>query len=459
MHKLVQKSMLPKPMNIISPHWIQSRRLTPLVGLLLWLLALPSWGQGLQLATLDDLLTYADAHSAVAQTATAQAELARLQNAAALANTVNLRGNLSLSATDNFALPVNFIPAEIFGGPAGTFREVTFGQQFVNVAAIVPQLDVVNPSTWARVASARTSADLTATTNALNRRNLHENIATAYYNYCSAKAQAQLAMQNLAHADTIAAIVGRRYDSGIVRKQDLNNARANRANLADYAAQLETRAAQHLLTLHALLGLPAGTALSLGIPPAVETGHDPSLRRATSVLLQRQSALQAQLQRSELLASRLAFLPTISVVAGFNWQQNSNEGVFNDADWIRSQYVGLKLSMPLPTETRLWSQAEEYRINLRLKEIQAEQVAVQEAVQNQQLELEIDRAVQALTAAESIRALRDENYQRGMLNYVEGIVGEDQVLTMLMDLVNAQLAAENARWNLLLQLERLRIEN
>jgi outer membrane protein TolC len=459
MHKLVSKSMLVKPMNIIPHHWIQSRRLTPLVGLLLWLMALPSWGQGLQLATLDDLLTYADAHSAVAQTATAQAELARLQNAAALANTVNLRGNLSLSATDNFALPVNFIPAEIFGGPAGTFREVTFGQQFVNVAAIVPQLDVVNPSTWARVASARTSADLTATTNALNRRNLHENIAAAYYNYCSAKAQGQLALQNLAHADTIAAIVGRRYDSGVVRKQDLNNALANRANLADYAAQLETRAAQHLLTLHALLGLPAGTQLSLGNPPAVETGHDPSLRRATSVLLRRQSTLQAQLQRSELLASRLAFLPTISVVAGFNWQQNSNEGVFNDADWIRSQYVGLKLSMPLPTETRLWSQAEEYRINLRLKEIQAEQVAVQEAVQNQQLELEIDRAVQALTAAESIRALRDENYQRGMLNYVEGIVGEDQVLTMLMDLVNAQLAAENARWNLLLQLERLRIEN
>ena len=138
-----------------------------MLGLLPVLLALffapkPASAQGLEFNSLDDLLTYADAHSAVTKSADAQTELARLQNAAAIANTVNLRGTASVTATNNFALPVNFLPAEIFGGPAGTFRQVTFGQQFVNVASIAPQLDVVNPSTWARVGSARSSAELTA---------------------------------------------------------------------------------------------------------------------------------------------------------------------------------------------------------------------------------------------------------------------------------------------------------
>ncbi|HEX2898539.1 MAG TPA: TolC family protein, partial [Bacteroidia bacterium] len=327
--------------------------------LLSLLLPAAAKAQSLQFSSLEDLLAYSDARSAVARGADVQTDLARLQSAAAIANTVNLRGTASLTATNNFALPVNFIPAEIFGGPSGTFREVTFGQQFVNVANVSPQLDLVAPSTWARVGSARASAALTATTNALNRRDQHERIATAYFNFRSAEAQQAYAQQTLANADSIVALVGRRHAAGIARVQDLNNARVNRASLVDFLSQLQTRQAQHLLSLQALLGMPATASL---LPlPANAGGQTASSEPAGSRLLQQQAELQASLQRSELLANRLAFLPTLSVVAGFNWQQNSNESMFNSAKWIRSQYVGLKLSVPLPTETRLWSQAEEYR--------------------------------------------------------------------------------------------------
>lgn len=454
MLKLASNMISEVPMKSLPRHGMRHRLVQPMVcGIFALLLSLllpaAAKAQSLQFSSLEDLLAYSDARSAVARGADVQTDLARLQSAAAIANTVNLRGTASLTATNNFALPVNFIPAEIFGGPSGTFREVTFGQQFVNVANVSPQLDLVAPSTWARVGSARASAALTATTNALNRRDQHERIATAYFNFRSAEAQQAYAQQTLANADSIVALVGRRHAAGIARVQDLNNARVNRASLVDFLSQLQTRQAQHLLSLQALLGMPA-TASLLPLPANAGT-PTASSEPAGSRLLQQQAELQASLQRSELLANRLAFLPTLSVVAGFNWQQNSNESMFNSAKWIRSQYVGLKLSVPLPTETRLWSQAEEYRINLRMKTINAEQVAVQESIQNQQQDLELARAAEALVAARSIAELKQENYRLSSLNYAEGILPLDQMLTAFTDWLNAGLNAEVAQWNVALQ--------
>lgn len=436
------------------------RKYIRLLGAAFALLLLPFQGQGQTLATasLDDLWDYADAHGAVSRGAEVQTELARLQTAAAIANTVNLRGTASLSVTDNFALPVNFLPAEIFGGPAGTFRAVTFGQQFVNVASIAPQLDIVNPSTWARVSSARTSKELTEVSNALSRRQSRENIATAYYNYQSAGDQLARAQQTLLMADTIATVVGNRYAEGIARQQDVNNALVNRANLADFAQQLQTRRAQQLLALQAMLGISDSNAV-VGHRAASPTSAPNGTGNASSNLLTRQSQLQADLQRAELLANRLLFMPTVSVVAGFNWQQNSNESVFNSSTWIRSRFVGLKLSVPIPTETKLWSQAEEYRINLKMKEINARQSALQESIQNQQIDLDVQRAMQALSNATSVANLKQENLQRSRSNYLEGIITLDQYLTAFTDALNADMSKLNAYWNLELQFSRLELYN
>jgi outer membrane protein TolC len=215
--------------------------------------------------------------------------------------------------------------------------------------------------------------------------------------------------------------------------------------------------AQQILSLKGLLGMPPQEVLTYERLAPVEAIAYPT--PANSQLLRKQAAYATAVQRSELLANRLAFLPTFSIVAGFNWQQNSNEKMFNSADWIDSRFVGFKLSVPLPTETKLWSQAEDFRINLRLKEINSEQAALQETLQNQQLDLEIRRATEALVNAESIAKLKEENYRLSSNNYLEGILSLDQLLTAFTDKTNAILSKINAEWNLQLQLQRLIINN
>jgi outer membrane protein TolC len=399
----------------------------------------------LHVRQLDDLLAYADQHSATSLSGKQEYSLAKLQAFAAKANTINLRGALSYNMTDNYRLPINFIPAEVFGGPAGTFREITLGQQYVQQVALTPTLDLINPGTWARVASARYSTELTSANNRLAQRNLHEQIAGAYYNLRTAEAQVAIARQNLANADSITQIVGNRHAQGLVRKQDLNNAEANRLNLADFVAQLEFKVEQYIYVVRALVGMPEAAVLEMELEDAPSAQG--ALLAATSTLQTRALQLQVGLQRSELRSQRMGFLPTLSVVASLTRQYNDPGTFFNNAtSWVRTNYVGLRLSVPFPTDAAKWSQAESARINLRLSEIKASNAAMQEHYQNAQLEVELDKATQTRATTYAIQALKAENYQASLLNYQEGILSADLLLTAFTDYLNSQLNACAATW-------------
>jgi outer membrane protein len=447
----MKPSTAPPPLRL--PAW---RHL--LTGLLLLLGGSLRAQEPLHVASLDELLAYADQHSATSLAGDQQYALSRLQELAAKANTVNLRGALTFNMTDNYRLPVNFIPAEVFGGPAGSFREVTLGQQYVQQVALTPTLDLINPGTWSRVQSAHHATALTSANNALARRNLHEQIAGAYYNYRAAEAQAAIARLNLANADSIAAIIGNRYAQGLIRKTDHNNAIANRIQLADFAAQLELKQEQYSFLLRALCGVPEQADFQL--EPDDLPGLPAGITSAGSDLQARALRMQAALQRAELRAQRMGFLPTLSLVASLTRQYNDPDGFFNaSATWVRTNYVGIRLSLPLPTDANKWSQAEVARLNLRLSEINARNTAVQEHYQNSQLDLDREKAVQTQLTADAICALKSENYQASLLNYKEGIIGADLLLTAFSDYLNSQLNQSAAAWATAFQHTRLQLNN
>jgi hypothetical protein len=92
-----------------------------------------------------------------------------------------------------------------------------------------------------------------------------------------------------------------------------------------------------------------------------------------------------------------------------------------------------------------------------MKEINASQMALQESIQNKQLDLELERAEQAFATAASVADLKEENYRLNNDNYLEGIISLDQMLTAFTDWLNAGLSRENAAWNFELQLAKLKL--
>lgn len=406
--------------------------------------------------SLDSLFAFADRNSNTAKVSQLQSLLAKWTKVAALANTINFRDPVSFSATNNILLPVNFIPAEAFGGPSGSFRQITLGQQYVSNFNFNPQIDLINPQNWARVKSAAYSQEMTEINNSISKRSLHESIAAAYYNCLTLEDQMAVSEKNLASADSIVLIVKHKYESGIAREQDLNNARANSLLVKDKLQQVKNNREQQLNALRILCDIAPGAPLNLSNNKTFET----ATLKPASALEARYLQKQSQYLRSELNAGRLATLPVVSLVYYQGWQQNSNVSLFdNKASWIQSKYIGLRISMPIPPDVNRLSQNYTSKINYKIAALNAGHQQLQNDVANRNLEIDLDKSYNSFDAANQVMELKRANYGKSMNQYREGILPTDNLLTAFNDLMASELNYLSARAAYEYAVARININN
>ncbi|MBP7808200.1 MAG: TolC family protein [Bacteroidia bacterium] len=392
---------------------------------------------------LDSLLSYAERNSTTIKTGQQQSLLAKWTKVAALANTVNFKSPISFSATDNLQLPVNFLPAEAFGGPAGTFRQVTLGQEYVSNFNFNPQIDIINPYNWAKVKSSSVSKEITEVTNSINKKTLFENIAAAYYNSIALQEQIILTEKSLSASDSIQQIVKNKFSLGIVREQDVNNAQVNQLNIQDKLVQLKVMYQQQLNTLKILCDISAGTQITLQNLSSAEF-VDATLKSNGS-LNSRYNTLQHQFAKSELRANRMSMMPVLSLFYYQGWQHNSNDGFFDSkSTWIQSQFIGLRITVPFPPDVTKMSQSYTSKINYRIAGLNNTHTELQTELNNRSLELDYDKALSGYQTAKQIFDLKNSNFSKSINQFKEGILSTDNLLIAFNDMVNSQLNVVSA---------------
>lgn len=118
-----------------------------------------------------------------------QLRMAELTEQASWLNTLNPRIPTTGSWINNTDLPVNFIPGQVFGGPEGSFREITFGQQYISSFTAAPQLDLVNIAKWQDVRAAKANTKVVAAEGIMNRIKLLEQVNFLYCGIVQLKKQ------------------------------------------------------------------------------------------------------------------------------------------------------------------------------------------------------------------------------------------------------------------------------
>jgi outer membrane protein TolC len=279
-----------------------------------------------------------------------QTELANLAYKTSVGNVINPRMPVTLNLNDNTRLQSNFIPAEIFGGPSGSFREVTFGQQYNALFSVQPQFDLVNMSSIAQIKSAKINKELTASQNLLNELQIYENLNVTYHNILSLKGQKDILIKNIAIAEQIKNIVTNRYQEGIARKQDVNEAEVNMINLLDKMEQLEynIRIQEKILALFFENNTFPEISENLDVY-ALENISSVSAGNAKS----RNVALQSQMLRQDIKTLQYQYYPILSFTSSFNWQNLSNDFFFasqligDQLQFYRTEaWMGLSYSHP-----------------------------------------------------------------------------------------------------------------
>jgi len=407
---------------------------------------------------LDSLLKYAENNSISIKTGEQQILLAKWQKISAQAGLVNFRMQTNFNLTDNVALPVTFMPAEMFGGAPGTYKEVTTSQQYIGNLNIAPQIDIINPANWAKLQSANVNSQLSDINNLIAKKSLFESISASYHNIISLQEQIELTQKSLLIADTLLLNMQNKYSAGIVRQQDLNDAQINKLSLADKLEQLKLSLKQQYFSLKILCDIPETTLLSINEP----TNYNQQFMLGLEVdnqLNYKSSLLKVDLASADIKTNHFMQLPTVSLVFYDAWQQNSNLMFFdNNVQWLNSQYVGLKLSMPFPDINR-FTQTKTSKINKTISLQNAEHTKLQNDFTNKQLVLDYEKAYSQFITTKQIYELKNKNYQLALNQFNMDILSSDKLLIAFNDMITSRLNYSNSLANLLFSKSKIDINN
>lgn len=412
----------------------------------------------LRINNIDSLFKYAEHNSQSIKTGKQQVLLAKWQKISAQAGIVNLRVPTNFNLIDNIAQPVTFLPAEAFGGQPGTFKQVTTGQQYVANVNLAPQIDIVNPVSWAKLKSASVNSEQTELNNLIVKQLLFESISATYHNIISMQEQIEITQNNLLVSDTLYANMHNKYLQGIVRQQDLNDAQINKINLADKLSQLKLSLQQQYLSIKILCDIPESTEVLIIEP--LRYDHQFSLGLSVQNNLQyNASLLKVKQTEAEIKTNRFLQLPTLSFVYYNAWQQNSNLQFFDtDQDWINSQYLGLKLTMLFPDVNR-YMLTQTSKINRTISLQNAEHSKLQNVLVNQQLVLDYEKAYSQFNATQQVYELKEQNYRLAFNQFNASILPSDKLLIAFNDMLVSRLNYSNAVSNALFMKSKIDINN
>lgn len=388
-------------------------------------------------SSLKEVLDVAKIKNNSLKNASLQQRVANLNITTSKWNTINPKIPTSLQGINNMKQQLSFLPGQTFGLPQGSYKEVIIGQQYVTTFNIQPQFDIFNLSNINSVKTAKANLQLLENQNKINEQTLFEKINAVYFNILSFQAQKDVISEHLKIAQQIKDITENKFNEGIIRKQDVNEAAVNLILVQDKLEQLET----NIKIQYQLLNLFLNNQINSILIESIWDYKKGETNIKTSNNLQTQNAvLQTQVAQLEFKSLKYQNLPVLSFVSSFNWQNLSNKNlVSNNSNWIDYNYVGFKLSYDLPTTVQKVNNVKSKQIQLQILKNNEEQSQKENEQNNVQLVIEYNRYLKQVDNNQKVYLLKKDTYEKSYNQYIENILPLSQLLITQTDLLNSKI--------------------
>ena len=412
-----------------------------------------------EFTSLDSLLSYANQKNTTLKSGEIRLSQAQKSKLYAIAGIADITGNISLNATNNTHLPVNLFPAEAFGGTPGTYKEVQTGIQYTNNFNLYGEIKLLNASGWQNLKLAKINIDVTTTDNKLSRKTLYENIAVTYYNILTLQEQIKSTNENIKSADTLYQIVKNKFELGLARQQDLNDAQVNYINIKESAAQIEYMIQQQYIALKILCDIPESENIRIS---QLVTFSENTIK--PNITFNQLNLIGSQFKEKSALTSyrqlKFTTLPYISAFASNSNQQFSNDfSLFdNNVHWKNSNYIGFKIAWLIPTANSI-TQISKAKYDYLLAKQNTEHQQLKTNLDFQQLSIDFEKSQSQMNSNKKIYELQTETYNKNLENYKQGVLGLDQLLNSYNAMVSSNYNYISSAINVLLTQSRIYINN
>lgn len=423
-----------------------------------------AYGIGLQAQTtlhhVNEALALAEKNNPEYAAALAQPELKKADKF--MAESALMPQITGFAAGDyNARLPVQPVPAEIFGGPPGTYKELRFGLPYNLNAGLDLSFPIIKANQWFEHTAAKAEWQRSESEAEQVAESIRLRTAQAYFSCIAATEAVQLNEKRLATTAEVSRIAIKKWEEGRIseaekiRAENLNRS----AQMAVNNALLEAgNALRNLEQLLGQQGLGVDDRLPTYLNEAAAALPPPTERPSYIANSLRIASLQQQSK------ARVAdFFPTLSLSGRYAYYlQAENPFQASPGNVTYDQAIlGARLSVPLFGGARNYVRLRQAKIGLRIGEWQM-------AAEKTRLEKEhADIAAEQLTVRENYRLTQERRTAATQAEamsrrrYEEGIAGFTEYAETFYDLIQTeqedlQTAARLAYLNYVPQLLKIR---
>ena len=361
----------------------------------------------------------------------------------------------STGVVDYTKIPTSLLPAQIFGGPAGTFIPVQFGTKFnANYGANLQQL-LFDGQVFIALQARATSMKLQKQNAALTQEVIKANIYKIYYQLSASRTQLNILDANISRLNALAHDAEIMYKNGFAEKLDVDKVIVQLNNLETEKIKANNSVAIGYMGLKMLMGMPVKDSLiltdvinekSLSNDILTESNFQYDVRKDFQYLSTAKSMNEFNVKRYQ-----LSHLPTIALAGSYSKNaQRSKFDFFEGGNWFTTSLISLNISLPIfngfATDARI------KRTKIELKQTENQIESLKNNIDNEitQAKLNYISSVATVKFQKSNMELAERVYQQTKKKFEAGMGSNTEISSSQADLVSAQNNYMNALYTALI---------
>ena len=293
--------------------------------------------------------------------------------------------SISVSGSYQYAFQVSttVIPADAFGGSAGTYSAVKFGVPQSKSASATLNQSIFNPSAMIALKAAKVAVNLNQLQIISSKEDLVYNVSATYYNIQSVLKQTELSEQSLANTEVLLSSTQDQLMAGLATQTDVDRLTVTRDNDKANIQSLEDSKEKYYNLLKTLMNVPLNTDMAV-LPFSVNEAEAALLQlpsfdgtTKTNYLQIMENIKISRLQEQNIKAG---YLPTLSLNGGYGlYGYSTIADPFNAINnkYYPNSYFGLNLSIPVFDGFSIKYRAKQKHFEMKKYEVQAQQTIQQ----------------------------------------------------------------------------------
>jgi len=328
------------------------------------------------------------------------------------------------------------VPGQIFGGAPGTYSTVQFGVPYNLSNSIQLTQILYNPQLNYGFAALDINQKIVAAQERLMQQDIKQQVSSTYFNLQAIVKQLEFVDSNIANLTKLIANLQKSYELGLVIETEVDKLKISRLTLLNTKLSTEATRTQLSSLLKILIGVNSDGALSLVSDEMMENTILVDQNNINHPELELMAA-QKQMNAEERKGTKMAYLPSLSFYASYNYAYNIKpKDDFRTG--INSAFLGLHL------DWTLFDGFEKYN-KQKMNALNKDKLDNQEALLTKQLALlsetaknQIDVQASSLETAKEQLGLANKVYAQTQAQFTAGTISSNELIQADNGLQQAQ---------------------